>query len=127
VDAHIAWLLAKLDLAPLRNVPCVQLSHYQRRLVSIGVALASNPELVLLDEPFAGLDDTETAQLCNVISDLHHETRTTMLLIEHKLSVIMRICAHLTVLDHGRIIAQGDPRTVATDREVIKAYLGDEQ
>jgi len=124
-EAHIIWLLAKLRLMVVRDVSCAHLNHYQKRLVSIGVALASHPELMLLDEPFAGLDDTETAELCDMIADLQHETGTTMLLIEHKLSVIMRICANLTVLDHGKIIAQGDPKVVAEDRQVIKAYLGD--
>lgn len=124
--ARIDWLIAKLDLGPVAGFRCGSLTHYQKRLVSIGVALASRCELLLLDEPFAGLDDTETEQLTGTIVDLHRATGNTILLIEHKLSVIMRICTNLTVLDHGKIIAHGDPKTVAANPNVIKAYLGDE-
>jgi ABC-type branched-subunit amino acid transport system ATPase component len=64
--------------------------------------------------------------LTQIILDLHQAAHNTVLLIEHKLSVIMRICSHLTVLDQGRIIAQGAPKAVASNEDVIRAYLGDE-
>jgi branched-chain amino acid transport system permease protein len=124
--ARLEWLISKLKLQSIRDVRSGGLTHYQKRLVSIGMAMASDCEVLLLDEPLAGLDDTETEELTQIILDLHQAAHNTVLLIEHKLSVIMRICSHLTVLDQGRIIAQGAPKAVASNEDVIRAYLGDE-
>lgn len=123
---RIEWLLARLNLRQARDLPGSALTHYQRRLVTIGMAMAGDPALVLLDEPLAGLDDTETEELGRIIAKLHAEAGNTVLLIEHKLSVVMRLCSWLTVLDYGQIIAEGDPETIAGDAAVIKAYLGNE-
>lgn len=121
---HLRWLLDTLGLRPVMMLRGRELTHYQRRLTSIAMAMASNPEFVLLDEPLAGLDDTESGQLARTIAKLQAETGNTILLIEHKLSALMDLCSTLTVLDHGQIISHGAPKDVSRDPDVIKAYLG---
>jgi len=125
-DAHLNWLISVMNLKHLANVNGKDLTHYQRRLTSIAMAMASNPELLLLDEPLAGLDDTETRELSTLIAKIQRETGNTILLIEHKLSEVMALCSVLTVLDHGQIIAHGTPAEVASNEDVIEAYLGHE-
>ena len=88
------------------------------------MAIISRPKLVLLDEPLAGLDDTETNLVKERIREIHRQLGCTILLIEHKLGVVMELCDVLTVLDYGRVIAEGDPVSVASNPAVIEAYLG---
>jgi len=123
---QLGWLLRFFELEGVALKRGRALSHYERRLTSIAMAMASMPELLLLDEPLAGLDDTETQRLSDMIARLHKITGTTILLIEHKLSEVMELCAILTVLDDGRIIAAGTPKQVSTNEAVIEAYLGNE-
>lgn len=121
---YLARLMTNCGLDSLRDLRASRLTHFQRRLITIAMAFAPAPDLILLDEPLAGLDDTETLVLRDLISALQQQTGCTILLIEHKLSVVMRICDALTVLDGGRIIAEGPPDAVARDEAVIEAYLG---
>ncbi len=99
------------------------LAYGSQRLLEIARALASDPELLILDEPAGGMNDQETASLVDVIAAIR-ERGTTVLLIEHDMRLVMKICEKLVVLEHGNVIAKGDPETVKTNPDVIEAYLG---
>ena len=104
-----------------RNLP-----YGEQRKLEIARALASNPSLLLLDEPAAGMNPQETAELMKLISFIRKEFNLTILLIEHDMHLVMGICERLTVLDYGRRIAEGLPEEVKKNPAVIKAYLGQE-
>jgi branched-chain amino acid transport system permease protein len=99
------------------------LSYANRRRVEIARALASNPKLLLLDEPTAGMNPAETLELAMQIKHLH-EHGLAIVLIEHKLDVVVSLADNVVVLDHGEKIAEGAPDVVRRDEEVIRAYLG---
>ena len=95
----------------------------QRRL-EILRALASNPCLLLLDEPAAGMNPSETAELMENIRKIRDTFQIAVLLIEHDMNFVMGICEEITVLDYGRVIARGDGKTIRNNPKVIAAYLG---
>jgi branched-chain amino acid transport system permease protein len=110
-------------LAPRIRHLARTLSYANRRRLEIARALVSEPLLLLLDEPTAGMNPTETLELTNQIRSLR-ERGLTILLIEHKLSVVNEIADTIVVLDHGEKIAEGTPAEIHNNREVLRAYLG---
>jgi branched-chain amino acid transport system ATP-binding protein len=101
-----------------------ELSYGDQRRVEIARALASDPKLLLLDEPTAGMNPSESAELTDFMRKVRDDKDLSILLIEHDMKVVMDVSEHITVLDHGEKISEGDPQTVRNDKRVIEAYLG---
>jgi ABC-type branched-subunit amino acid transport system ATPase component/ABC-type branched-subunit amino acid transport system permease subunit len=116
-------VLGELGLTEMRDLPVSTLSQGQRQLVSIARALAGEPRLLLLDEPAAGLDSTESLWLADRLRDVR-ATGVTILLVDHDMSLVLNLCDAIDVLDFGTLIASGAPGVIRTDERVSGAYLG---
>ncbi len=121
--AHEA--LRRVGLDHLAQEPAENLPMGERHLLEIARALASGPQLLLLDEPAAGLNDDETLRLADTVKKIRDEG-VTVLLVEHDMNFVMEISDEVVVLDYGRKIAEGPPLMIQNNEEVIKAYLGEE-
>ena len=117
-------LLASVGLAEAAGHPAGKLPYGHQRRLEIARALATGPRFLLLDEPAAGLNPQETGELIFFIRGIHERYNLTILVIEHNLRLVMGLCQHLTVLDHGLTIAAGPPPAIRQNPEVIRAYLG---
>ncbi len=124
-DERARALLHFLGIADVAGIPGGELAIGIQRRVELGRALALRPTLLLLDEPAAGLDSRETADLAGVLSRIRERFGTTMLLVDHDMSLVMRVCDDIAVLDYGRLIAEGPPERIREDPTVVRAYLGE--
>lgn len=125
MDEEAMRLLKVFDLDKEAEVLASNLPYGKQRKLEIARALATNPKLLLLDEPAAGMNPNETEELMKTISFVRDEFQMTILLIEHDMKLVSGICEELTVLNFGRVLAQGKTADVLHDPEVIKAYLGE--
>ncbi len=121
-EARVAELLERVGIAALRHLRADALSYGDQRLLEIAITLAGAPRLLLLDEPTAGLSQEETGRVGRLIRSLVEAH--TVVMIEHKMDVVMRISDRLLVMDRGRVIADGPPDAVSRDPAVKTAYFG---
>ena len=119
-------LLARVNLAGRADERATSLPYGEQRRLEIARALATEPRLLLLDEPAAGMNPSEIAQLGTLIRALRDEGQT-ILLVEHNMQIVMGICDRIVVLNFGRLIAEGTPAAIGRNRDVIAAYLGEEE
>ena len=113
-----------LEIQSIRRIPVGKLPYGLQKRVELGRALAMEPDLLLLDEPMAGMNIEEKQDMCRFILDINEQYGTTIVLIEHDMGVVMDISERMIVLDYGRKIAEGTPDEIRGNQKVIDAYLG---
>jgi len=118
-------ILEVLKLKDYVNFRATELSYGNQRKVEIARALATNPSLLLLDEPAAGMNHSESEELANILEVIKKEFDLTIILIEHDMKFVQKVCDRVLVLDYGKTIFEGNPADMLKDEKVIKAYLGD--
>lgn len=126
VEREAQELLKVVGLYEKRNERADNLPYGEQRRLEIARALAARPRILFLDEPAAGMNPQETASLTQLIHQIRTDFRITIVLIEHDMSLVMKICERIYVLDYGKCIANGTPQEIKNNEFVIKAYLGEE-
>lgn len=126
MDKKASKYLELLGLLEKKDELAKNLPYGDQRRLEIARALATNPKLLILDEPAAGMNPQETQELMKLILSLRDEFKLTILLIEHDMSLVMGLCERILVLDYGRTIAEGRPEEIKNNPRVIEAYLGEE-
>lgn len=126
VEREAQELLKVVGLYEKQNERADNLPYGEQRRLEIARALAARPRILFLDEPAAGMNPQETASLTQLIHQIRNDFRITIVLIEHDMSLVMKICERIYVLDYGKCIANGTPQEIKNNEFVIKAYLGEE-
>lgn len=121
---HVEKVIDFLEIEAIRKTPVGKLPYGLQKRVELGRALAAEPDLLLLDEPMAGMNLEEKEDMCRYILDVNDEFGTTVVLIEHDMGVVMDISDRVVVLDYGKKLAEGTPDEVRGNQDVIDAYLG---
>ena len=122
VNTRVVGILEKLKLTEHKDVRAVNLSHGLQSHLEIGIALASHPELLLLDEPTAGMTEEETERMMELIDEI--SKGVTIVLVEHDMKFVMTLSKKITVLHEGKVLAEGPPEEIRNNEEVQRVYLG---
>ncbi len=125
VDRRVDELLGFVNLTAQRGRPLAELAHGSQRLCEIAMSLSTDPIVVLLDEPMAGLAEAESDRIVGVIRRLRERLSLTVLFVEHNMRVVLSLADRITVLDRGRVLAEGTPAEISANEAVRNAYLGE--
>jgi branched-chain amino acid transport system ATP-binding protein len=117
-------VLAEVGLLQRKNILAANLAHGEQRQLEVAMALATNPRLLLLDEPMAGMGTEESQRMIDLLSKL--KQKKTIILVEHDMDAVFRLADRISVLVYGRVIATGTPEKIKMNEEVRRAYLGEE-
>ncbi|HID18880.1 TPA: ABC transporter ATP-binding protein [Candidatus Bathyarchaeota archaeon] len=121
-ESTVERILKRLNLDSIASEPAGSISHGEQRVLEIGIALATNPEILLLDEPTSGMSAKEANEMAMLIKEIAKEK--TVILVEHNMDVVMRIADKITVFDKGKILAEGSPKSISENKKVQEVYLG---
>jgi len=125
LNERVLHILEQVELIDKRSWLASTLSHGERRYLEIGIALAAEPKVLLLDEPTAGMSYAETRLCAELIQRLNKSLQLSIVLVEHDMSVVMGISERIVVLNEGRLLAEGTPQEVSDNEEVQRVYLGE--
>lgn len=125
VNRRTLEVLEQVKLTDIKNHKASTLSHGERRYLQIGIALATNPKVLLLDEPTAGMSPAETLEATELLRQVREKLDLTIILVEHDMSVVMGICDEIAVFHEGEVLAEGTPQEISDHELVQRVYLGE--